>query len=119
MLIYFGVLLQLRSSIIFCPQINPSRKNTESGTTPARSTSLVKNLTDGRKFLWQELCFSAASHTSIVMVGLKTKLSILKINRDSFGIPVATDREKEEILLSRSSIYAKADSLENLAVLSP
>jgi hypothetical protein len=53
------------------------------------------------------------------MVGLKTKLSILKINRDSFGIPVATDREKEEILLSRSSIYAKADSLENLAVLSP
>jgi hypothetical protein len=56
---------------------------------------------------------------SIVIVDLKMKLSILKINRDLSVFPVAMDREKEEILLSRSSIYAKTNSLGNLAVLSP
>jgi hypothetical protein len=56
---------------------------------------------------------------SIVIVDLKRKLSILKINRDLSVFPVAMDREKEEILLSGSSIYAKANSLGNLAVLSP
>jgi hypothetical protein len=82
--------------------------------------SLVKNLTDAMvASFYGKNYFSSASRMSIVIVDLKMKLSILKINRDLSVFPVAMDREKEEILLSRSSIYAKTNSLGNLAVLSP